>query len=160
MPGRSGASIKSPANEARATRVFLESCFQKLLMNFTWWVNRKDSEGRNLFAGGFLGLDNIGVFDRSKMLGDGNSLEQADGTALDGLVLPHHARDRPGVGAGRRRLRGHRLEILRALRLYLQGDQHVFRHGPLGRGGTAFITTASPWTTGPMSRSRSARSSA
>ena len=60
---------------------FLESAFQKLLLNFTWWVNRKDSTGRNLFAGGFLGLDNIGVFDRSKTLGDGNSLEQADGTA-------------------------------------------------------------------------------
>jgi hypothetical protein len=60
---------------------FLESAFQKLLMNFTWWVNRKDSLGRNLFSGGFLGLDNIGVFDRSKSLGDGNSLEQADGTA-------------------------------------------------------------------------------
>src|SRR6202453_4854676 len=50
-------------------------------MNFTWWVNRKDASGRNLFSGGFLGLDNIGVFDRSKPLGDGNSLEQADGTA-------------------------------------------------------------------------------
>jgi hypothetical protein len=60
---------------------FLESVFQKLLMNFTWWVNRKDSAGRNLFSGGFLGLDNIGVFDRSKPLGDGNFLEQADGTA-------------------------------------------------------------------------------
>jgi hypothetical protein len=60
---------------------FLESVFQKLLMNFTWWVNRKDSSGRNLFSGGFLGLDNIGVFDRSKSLGDGNFLEQADGTA-------------------------------------------------------------------------------
>jgi hypothetical protein len=61
--------------------LFLESVFQKLLMNFTWWVNRKDSAGRNLFSGGFLGLDNIGVFDRSKQLGEGNSLEQADGTA-------------------------------------------------------------------------------
>ena len=61
--------------------VFLESAFQKLLMNFTWWVNRKDSLGRNLFSGGFLGLDNIGVFDRSQPLGDGDSLEQADGTA-------------------------------------------------------------------------------
>jgi hypothetical protein len=60
---------------------FLETAFQKLLMNFTWWVNRKDSQGRNLFSGGFLGLDNIGVFDRSSSLGDGNSLEQADGTA-------------------------------------------------------------------------------
>ena len=60
---------------------FLESAFQKLLMNFTWWVNRKDASGRNLFSGGFLGLDNIGVFDRSQSLGDGNDLEQADGTA-------------------------------------------------------------------------------
>jgi len=60
---------------------FLESAFQKLLMNFTWWVNRKDASGRNLFSGGFLGLDNVGVFDRSKPLGDGNFLEQADGTA-------------------------------------------------------------------------------
>jgi hypothetical protein len=62
-------------------RLFLERCFQKLLLNFTWWVNRKDSEGRNLFAGGFLGLDNIGVFDRSTALPAGQRLEQADGTA-------------------------------------------------------------------------------
>jgi hypothetical protein len=71
--------ISNPAGK-RDTK-FLESTFQKLLMNFTWWVNRKDSSGRNLFSGGFLGLDNIGVFDRSKPLGEGNSLEQADGTA-------------------------------------------------------------------------------
>jgi hypothetical protein len=62
-------------------RDFLESVFQKLLLNFTWWVNRKDPEGRNLFAGGFLGLDNIGVFDRSQSLPHGGSLRQADGTA-------------------------------------------------------------------------------
>jgi len=55
--------------------------FQKLLINFTWWVNRKDAEGKHLFAGGFLGLDNIGVFDRSKPLPTGGHLEQADGTA-------------------------------------------------------------------------------
>ncbi len=60
---------------------FLERCFQKLLMNFTWWVNRKDPNGRHLFAGGFLGLDNIGVFDRSKPLPGGAQLAQADGTA-------------------------------------------------------------------------------
>jgi hypothetical protein len=62
-------------------RTFLARTFQKLLLNFTWWVNRKDAEGKNLFAGGFLGLDNIGVFDRSKPLPTGGRLEQADGTA-------------------------------------------------------------------------------
>ena len=62
-------------------RDFLESVFQKLLMNFTWWVNRKDAQGKNLFSGGFLGLDNIGVFDRSKPLPTGGTLQQADGTA-------------------------------------------------------------------------------
>jgi Glycosyl hydrolase family 63 C-terminal domain len=62
-------------------RHFLASTFQKLLLNFTWWVNRKDPSGKNLFAGGFLGLDNIGVFDRSKPLPGGGSLTQADGTA-------------------------------------------------------------------------------
>lgn len=60
---------------------FLESVFHKLLMNFTWWVNRKDTGGRNVFEGGFLGLDNIGVFDRSKPLPGGGYLEQSDGTA-------------------------------------------------------------------------------
>ena len=60
---------------------FLARCFQKLLLNFTWWVNRKDLDGDNVFSGGFLGLDNIGVFDRSKPLPTGGQLDQADGTA-------------------------------------------------------------------------------
>jgi hypothetical protein len=60
---------------------FLKDVFQKLLMNFTWWVNRKDRNGQNVFEGGFLGLDNIGVFDRSAPLPTGGYLEQADGTA-------------------------------------------------------------------------------
>jgi hypothetical protein len=62
-------------------RVFLASAFQKLLLNFTWWVNRKDAHGHHVFSGGFLGLDNIGVFDRSAPLPEGGHLEQADGTA-------------------------------------------------------------------------------
>ncbi|MFZ9936439.1 MAG: MGH1-like glycoside hydrolase domain-containing protein [Luteolibacter sp.] len=61
--------------------LFLERAFQKLLINFTWWVNRKDVEGRHVFGGGFLGLDNIGVFDRSQALPGGGRLHQADGTA-------------------------------------------------------------------------------
>jgi len=62
-------------------RQFLSRVFQKLLVNFTWWVNRKDVGGKHIFSGGFLGLDNIGVFDRSKALAGGGMLEQADGTA-------------------------------------------------------------------------------
>ncbi len=64
---------------------FLERVFHKLLLNFTWWVNRKDEEGNNVFQGGFLGLDNIGVFDRSQPLPTGGHLEQADGTAWMGM---------------------------------------------------------------------------
>jgi hypothetical protein len=69
------------AQTGRGDREWLKSCFQKLLLNFTWWVNRKDRSGRNVFEGGFLGLDNIGVFDRSAPLPTGGYLEQADGTA-------------------------------------------------------------------------------
>lgn len=66
-------------------RAFLESAFHKLLLNFTWWVNRKDPEGMNVFEGGFLGLDNIGVFDRSAPLPTGGRLEQSDGTSWMGM---------------------------------------------------------------------------
>ena len=64
---------------------FLERVFHKLLLNFNWWVNRKDAEGRNVFQGGFLGLDNIGVFDRSAPLPSGERLEQSDGTSWMGM---------------------------------------------------------------------------
>ena len=60
---------------------FLETVFHKLLINFTWWVNRKDREGNNIFEGGFLGMDNIGLFDRNAQLPDGSYLEQSDGTS-------------------------------------------------------------------------------
>ena len=69
------------ARRGRGDLDWLENAFQKLLLNFTWWVNRKDRSGKNVFEGGFLGLDNIGVFDRSAPLPDGGYLEQADGTA-------------------------------------------------------------------------------
>ncbi len=66
-------------------RPFLERIFHKLLLNFTWWVNRKDPDGHNVFQGGFLGMDNIGVFDRSAPLPNGETLEQSDGTAWMGF---------------------------------------------------------------------------
>ncbi len=69
----------------KADRRFLERVFQKLLLNFTWWVNRKDAAGRNVFQGGFLGLDNIGVFDRSAPLPTGGHIEQSDATSWMGM---------------------------------------------------------------------------
>jgi hypothetical protein len=69
----------------RTDRHFLESVFQKLLLNFTWWVNRKDADGRNIFQGGFLGLDNISVFNRSEQLPLGGQLYQSDATSWMGM---------------------------------------------------------------------------
>lgn len=72
---------KMTGEKENRDKLFLARAFQKLILNFTWWVNRKDKDGKNIFGGGFLGLDNIGVFDRSKPLPTGGHLEQADGTA-------------------------------------------------------------------------------
>jgi Glycosyl hydrolase family 63 C-terminal domain len=69
----------------KGDRAFLETIFHKMLIAFTWWVNRKDSEGNNIFQGGFLGLDNIGVFDRNACFPDGTHLEQSDGTSWMGM---------------------------------------------------------------------------
>ena len=69
----------------RADREFLEKCFHKLMLNFTWWVNKVDSEGNNVFEGGFLGLDNIALVDRSEPLPAGYKLEQADATGWMGF---------------------------------------------------------------------------
>ena len=73
--------IEKKRRDGAGDRAFLERVFHKLMLNFTWWVNRKDAEGNNIFEGGFLGLDNIGVFDRSKPLPTGGTLEQSDGTS-------------------------------------------------------------------------------
>ena len=83
MPGRQCGCSRTTAIKAAAPAIssFLERIFHKLLLNFTWWVNRKDPQGLNIFEGGFLGLDNIGVFDRSRPLPTGGYIEQSDGTA-------------------------------------------------------------------------------
>jgi hypothetical protein len=73
--------IDRDGNGGKGDRAFLERVFHKLMINFTWWVNRKDAEGRNIFQGGFLGLDNIGLFDRSRPLPTGGYINQSDGTA-------------------------------------------------------------------------------
>lgn len=84
-PVHAWAALRVYRIEAKRTGqpdcAFLERIFHKLLLNFTWWVNRKDAEGNNVFEGGFLGLDNIGVFDRSSELPSGGVLEQSDGTS-------------------------------------------------------------------------------
>lgn len=73
----------------RKDRAFLERVFQKLLLNFTWWINRKDAEGRNIFEGGFLGMDNIGAFDRSLAPPSGGFLQQPDATGWMGMYCLH-----------------------------------------------------------------------
>ena len=89
MPGRPGGSIRSRRNGTGVgDRRFFRTRVSKTALNFTWWVNRKDAEGNNIFQGGFLGLDNIGVFDRSAPLPTGGHIEQSDGDELDGDVLP------------------------------------------------------------------------
>ena len=77
----------------RADIRFLERAFQALMLNFNWWVNRKDPPGRNVFAGGFLGLDNIGVFDRSAPAAHGRHTGAGRRDRVDGVLLPVHAGD-------------------------------------------------------------------
>src|SRR5919199_1096941 len=79
-PVHAWAALRVHEIDGRRDSAFLARIFHKLLLNFTWWVNRKDADGRNVFEGGFLGLDNIGPIDRSAMLPVAGHLEQADGT--------------------------------------------------------------------------------
>ena len=130
----------------RADLRFLERSFQGLMLNFNWWVNRKDPSGRNVFAGGFLGLDNIGVFDRSAQLADGRLAGAGGRDGLDGVLLPVHAGDGPDPDRVRRDVRGGRLQVRPAF--------HVdrLRHGPprrasrrdVGRAGRVLLRPAAP----------------
>lgn len=80
---------KSQEGGKDGDRVFLASTFHKLLLNFSWWVNRKDPSGNNVFGGGFLGLDNISLFDRSAPLPGGGTLQQSDGTSWMAFFCNH-----------------------------------------------------------------------
>ena len=103
-----GDALISPNGAGAAGRRrprFSQTVFRKLLLNFTWWVNRKDRFGKNVFEGGFLGLDNIGVFDRSAPLPTGGYLEQADGTAWMALFCQNMAEIAVELAAARSDLR-------------------------------------------------------
>ena len=120
---------------------FLARVLHKLLMNFTWWVNRKDSGGNNVFEGGFLGLDNVGPFDRGAALPVAGVLEQSRRHRLDGDVRAQHARDEPGAGHPPTVLCGPGHEVPRALRLHRRGR---LRAGPVGRGGRVLLRRDPP----------------
>ena len=149
------------AQTGEGDREWLKSCFQKLLLNFTWWVNRKDRTGRNVFEGGFLGLDNIGVFDRSAPLPTGGYLEQADGTAWMALFCQNMLEIAVGAGDDRSGLRGHGPQVRRALpvdRLVDGAPGRATR--ACGTRRTASSTTCSGCPTARRSGSRSGRWSA
>ena len=119
-------------------REFLERIFQKLLVNFTWWLNREDADGNNVFSGGFLGLDNISPIDRSN-LPEGVTLEQADGTAWMAYYALGDARDRARARRGERRLPGHGDQVPRAVRADRTGARSA---GPLRPGGRVLLRPA------------------
>ena len=139
--------------------LFLERIFHKLLLNFTWWVNRKDAEGRNVFQGGFLGLDNIGVFDRSAPLPTGGYINQADGTSWMAmyclnlmriaLELAQHNHVYEDIAT---KFFEHFLHIAEAM-TNIGGDGS----GPVGRRGRVLLRRAQPARRAAACRSRCAR---
>ena len=144
------------AQRGEGDREWLKSCFQKLLLNFTWWVNRKDRSGRNVFEGGFLGLDNIGVFDRNAPLPTGGYLEQADGTAWMALfcqnmleIAVELATTDPDYEDMALKFSEHFLWIASAM-------GHLARKPECGTRRTASTTTCSGCPTAAPSGSRSA----
>ena len=142
-------------------RDFLELMFHKLLLNFSWWVNRKDADGRNIFQGGFLGLDNVGIFDRSSPLPTGGRIDQADGTAwmaayaldLMRIALELAMTNHVFVDIAR--------EVLRAFPVYRRGGQlrRRLRVRACGTNTTNSSTTCCTFPTAPACRCAFARSS-
>ena len=124
---------------------FLECVFHKLMINFTWWVNRKDADGRNIFQGGFLGLDNIGVFDRSSPLPTGGHINQADGTSWMAMYSLNLMRIALELATSQPGVRRHRDQVLRALSAYRGGhDEHGRqRNRAVGRGRRVLLRRSS-----------------
>ena len=132
-------------HRARRDREFLEKCFHKLLINFAWWVNKVDSEGNNVFEGGFLGLDNITVIDRSEQLPDGAMLEQSDATGWMGMFCLQPDAHRAGAGQGEPR--STRALATKFFQHYIYvGARHEEDGRPrlpaLGRGGRLLLRRA------------------
>ena len=121
------------AHTGQGDIVWLERSFQKLLLNFTWWLNRKDRSGKNAFEGGFLGLDNIGVFDRSAPLPTGGYLEQADGTAWMALFSLNMLDISVELALHDDSLHRHAVQVPPALRFHcLRDDPRGRRHWNVG----------------------------
>ncbi len=129
------------ARTGRGDRTFLEHSFQKMMKNFVWWLNRKDLDGRNIFQGGFLGLDNIGVFDRSAPLADRRPPGPGGRNGVDGAVHREHDADLPGAVPRGRGLPGPGSGPVRELLLDRRRHQpRRFRRSlPVGRRGRILL---------------------
>ena len=147
-PGPPGASTRSTRSSSGAGDLaFLERVFHKLLLNFTWWVNRKDAEGNNVFQGGFLGLDNIGVFDRSAAAADRRAPRAERRHQLDGHVLPEHADDRARAGASTTAVYEDIATKFFEHFLYIADAMNNIGgagHRAVGRGGRVLLRRAAP----------------
>ena len=121
------------AEDGRRRHAVSKAMFQNEMLNFSFWVNRKDRSGRDVFGGGFLGMDNIGCFDRDKPLADGGQLEQSDGTSWMALYCNHDAHHLGRACGERAVLPEHGDQVFRALSL------HRPRHDEHGRGGDRFV---------------------
>ena len=148
---RRGRRSRCSRSTAARDLDFLSRVFDKLLVNFTWWVNREDATASNLFEGGFLGLDNIGPIDRSH-LPPGYTLEQSDSTGLDGVLRAQHGRDRRrSCTAPAGRTTDLVVKFLEHFALISEALQHA---GPVGRGGRVLLRPAASRPTARRRRSK------